>query len=433
MKALSYLLFGSMPFLTASIPFFIGGYVYIVEIIVLFYLIKRPLYNTNEKGIGIITPLDIIIILNVVFGLLSVIIGADNLYDSMATYRRIILTPSLIYFAFRTIPLNRDQMVLGMYFLIPGILLQVVFVYINYSITGDRAGGLTEVVASKLTVALLISLGLFIIVQGRNLKKSTLWYMSSMALAGFFFVAMLLTLSRSTAVMTILLLPLAGFIWHSNKFRRFLSVAVYAVIGTMLLLIFATSIISSTDVQQDIEGEREKQHSVERLASIEIYKKDIVNRFLVWGKLTDQAMENPIFGSGAHSRIIGLRGGTNFRLGSAHNFFVSTLITAGVIGLILLLAMIISTYRNLNKAYYNGMRTEIVGAVLLSSYTIMIMGSITNDLSSNRVFLFYFVMGLAARISVSKGQEKHGPPVPDSQRKINNNYLLLKSKRNILR
>jgi len=140
------------------------------------------------------------------------------------------------------------------------------------------------------------------------------------------------------------------------------------------------------------------KRAVERVFDLEMLLWDMSGRIDFWGRIANHALENPIFGSGGASHNIGTSGGTAFSLGSAHNVLVSTLVTSGVPGLIILLSLIWAVYKVFKVIDNKTISQCVLGKSVLASVSVLLMVAVTNDFSGGRVFLWFMFLAISARM-----------------------------------
>ncbi len=391
MKHIIYAIFLLIPFANESV----GGHIYPVEIplILGFLLIPIALRKSAIK----LTTLDILVGAYALFSLVPVAVGLDSLYVSARYYRLMVLTPVLIYVTVRFSSLSLTEVRKALLFMLPGIFIQGLLLLRYYMIHGERPVGV-EGAASTVTLGVLFCIGLFIIIfgTGKNLRGLIKGLRFVLVIA--FGLMLLVTFSRVTIVGFVLLTPFINTVWRKLSFRKLLGPMILSVLCVLLIFMLVGGKISYT-ASTKIGDEKAIQHSIGRLYKVDLYLKDLGERFVFWGRLIRGGLEHPIFGSGASSYTIGRLGGIQFQLGSSHNILVSTIITSGLIGLFILLLIIRSAYKLLNRFNSGNRNVESLGKILLSSFTILLMVSLTNDFTGGRIFIWFFLLSLIAKIS----------------------------------
>ncbi len=396
MRILTYLLFASLSFPQVTVL----GHIHIFEIPLLLILILLPFYSIGKEYRRKLLFLDVVVAIYALFSLLSVFVGADSLYESARQYRGAILSPVLVYVVFRNMPMSLSVMRRGLYMLIPGILYQAVL-FIRYYLTyGVRPPtGEDGILVSTITLSVLFCIGALIMFYQRKEVTSKNRYMLTLIIGATLTAALFVSFTRMTVILFLLLAPFGGIIWNSPKLRKLLQRGIYSILAAILIVMFGSAISVG---KIEIEDEKEVQKSFERLVNIDLYLKNIQGRINFWGMTVKSAMKNPIFGSGAASYKIGHRAGTGFALGSSHNALVSALVVGGIPGLALLIMLIVGTYRCLNAIVIRAGPIRSIGMIILVGYTIQLFVAITNDLTAGRVFILFFFMALAARLSIMK-------------------------------
>lgn len=396
MNFVVYLLFALVPFTNMAI----GGHVYLLEIPLLLCLFLLP-FAPGKKLIKL-TFLDVLVFIYALFSLISVAVGVESLYESARHYRLMVLTPVLIYFVVRLVPQKIENLRTDLYFMLPAIVWQVVL-FIQFYIThGQRPVNVPGAV-STVTLSLLFCFGISILFFIKKKERTAINKLLALFLGALFLVALFLNATRASIIGFVFLTPLVIYIWRKIKFKKRFSYLVMFTIVLLLGLIVSNAILFK-DLQ--IEVSREVEKSIERVYSPELYLADFRGRLFFWGVMAQKAMEHPILGTGAASHNIGFRGGTLFSLGTVHNMFVSMLITSGVPGLILLLSIIAATYSVLNKIQSDNEIVNSIGKFVLLNFSILLLVATTNDLSGGRVFLFFLLMALSAKLPLLDSLQK---------------------------
>ena len=220
-----------------------------------------------------------------------------------------------------------------------------------------------------------------------------------------FFVALLISSSRAAFLGVLIAFSCTKLFWQTKKGRK-----LYYLLFMSFLFVFLGVVSLHSFSRYKISLERHSVHEIERstarLVTAETYLKDISARFSFWSYMARKVVWNrPFFGFGASSYHIGKVGGVDFLLGSAHNFLVSSLITSGFFGLILLLLLIQFTFTCFVNANEKTDLMIVLSKILQASFTVMILIALTNDLTGSRVNVFFFLMALSTKLSVRRINE----------------------------
>jgi O-antigen ligase len=396
-KYILYALFLAIPF--ANIP--IAGHIYPLEIPLLL-LVFSTLFS-NEKSTRSIRTLDALVLIYAIFSLVSVVAGADSLYESARHYRLLVLTPTLLYFVIRYSPQPMEVMHKGIYLMLPGIFIQGMLLANYYILYGERPVSV-EGATSTITASLFFAIGVGIILFAHAkpsipILRRILKYLCICALL----ILLILSSTRAATIGLILLAPLTWYAWKRKHYTRLLGSAMMGfVFGMIALIITGTAIFSDTSNDLSQEESREITHTTGRLLSPKLYAEDLRHRMAFWGRMGKQALENPILGSGAARAAIGTSGGTAFHLGSAHNILVTIMITSGIIGLIIFVLMIWATYHALARSPRANGTQDSLGKIILLGFSVTLLVALTNDLSGGRVFIWFALMAMATRLLTNR-------------------------------
>lgn len=389
MNYLYYAFFASIPFLQATIV----GHVYIPEILLALIASGALLSRREEPTPHHVQLLDVAVIAYAGFSLISVIVGIESLYESARHYRTMVLAPTLAYAILRYSPIPIDTLRNAFLWMMPSLVFQAGLFILYYIQHGQRPVGIEGVVTSSVTVSLLLciaSAAAFYFV--RDIRKKPLAL--GLILVGCFFVtALFFSGGRMAMASFVLLCPLAPFVCRSSRLWRLQSICLPAVMLTILLIVIVG--VRGTRTLQ-AEGDRKRERTIERLYSLDLYKKDIQARFAFWSAITKEAMAHPIFGAGADRFSIGDAAGVGFNLGSSHNALVSAMVVSGVPGAVLLLLLVTASYSSLRCVLLQVNTPKALGMVLWVGLTSIVFIALTNDLTGGRMFLWFTLMGIAA-------------------------------------
>lgn len=397
-----YLLFAAIPFWHVRI----AGGISLYEITVVVNLLAMP-FHLGRGGFrwGWV---DTLVFLFALYGILSVAMSSASLYESMRTYRYLVLGPALLYFIVRVMRPNQQQMAKGMAIFSTFVAIQSLAV-IYYVIThGERPatgiewesyqyqGIVAGIVTFSVLAVMAASSTLYLARYAKGIKSLMLLLIGLVCTAG-----LLASATRASAFGFLLLFPLSGWFLH-RAFRRKLLVAVGYVVVFGVGIVVALMFMSGPYVALGNSGE--EQRAIERVVDIEEYKADILGRVAFWKVLVAQSSDSILFGKGMASFDIGTSGGTTYHVSSAHNVFVSTYYTSGIIGLVVMLLLWRAVFRGIYKLDSNTKEDSWRTRFLVVSVMVLLLVSVTNDLTAGRGNL---LMLLLAFLSYQPVQRKN--------------------------
>lgn len=422
MKWSIYALFAVMPLTQVTV----AGHVLLLEIVLLGVIFAMLMTGGNAGATKRVLYLDVVIIVYAIFNLASVGAGGDDWYVSMRYYRWNVLAPVIIYFVLRKANLSAEMLKYGLLFLIPGMIVQA-GMFIKYYLTyGIRPEGVEGVMYSTITLSAIFATGTWVLLFLRNQVSGKVRYIVVVSASAVLLTALVISFTRMAIISFVVFTPIVHRLWVKERLRRYASYAFMAFIGVFVAVILASS-IAFEDVY--IEDEKEVQSSIERVYNIDLYVKDLTGRLAFWGRMASIAMENPILGTGGAGYSVGTRGGTAFHLGSVHNVLISSLIVAGVPGLIIFILLIWGTYKCLNSTANDSDLVVSLGKILWCSYTMLILIAITNDVTGARILHMFFLMGLIANLSLLKSDDKRDTTEDTSEQKEKGPVRVLYAKR----
>jgi len=393
MNFLTYLLFTTIPL--GQTVFL--EHIYLNEIIISFIFICLPLLPKRKENNRIL-PLDVVIFLFGLSSLISVAIGSESFYESARFYRQMVLSPMLLYMLVRLIPVSMTTIVKAFYFMAGSVFFQALFYCYFYSSYGLRPIRGTGFIESPITSSLFFCIGFFVLFYCRKLIYSKMLRVV-LAFCGLLFVAALIVSSTRAAVIGVIIVLVSNkLFWQTRKMRK-----VYYFLFMSFLFVFLGAVsfhtFSHHKISIDMNKTKEIQHSTVRLISPDTYLKDINERLSFWSSMARKVVFNrPFLGFGSSGYSIGKIKGVGFSLGSVHNFLISSLITSGLLGLILLLFLIYYTFSSFVYVDEKSDQMMVVSRLLQASFTVLILVALTNDLTGGRVNVFFFLMALSSNL-----------------------------------
>lgn len=387
-----YLLFAAIPFW--HLRLFEGISVYEMAVVANLFVMPFVQAKTRVRW----NSLDVLVFLFAFYGIVTVAISSSTTYESMRIYRYMILGPALLYFIVRVMQPNQRQLAKGMAIFSALVAVQALVV-IHYVIThrvrpetgaGWELYQYQGVVASIVTFSVLAvmaaSASFFLAWRARGVKRYALLLIWFVCTAG-----LLASATRASAFGFVLLFPLSGWFLRRAFRRKLLVTTGYLVIiGVMLSIAFM--FVSGPNIA--LGGGGTNQNAIERVVNIDEYKSDIMGRVAFWVGLVRQGSSSAIFGKGMASFDIGTSGGTSFHVGSAHNVLVSTFYTSGLIGLLIILLLWRAAFRGIYQLNLDVPEERWRARFLMVSIMVLLLVSVTNDLTAGRGNLLLFLLAL---------------------------------------
>ena len=390
-----YSLFLSMAFAQTAVL----GHIYLFEIPTIFILFLFPLFIDKTSLPLRIISLDIIVLAYALFNLISVCVGIESLYESARYYRAMVLAPVVLYFVIRFTSMTPRIIKNGFYLIAFATLVQSLFFIRYYLLFGIRPDvDVPGTISATITISFLFCFSVAVFFFQRNILRTRIRRIGSIAISLVLGAAVVVSSTRAAFLGLVVTTPVARKVWSHPRLRKIFSAIVVGAVFLALFVIFSTAALNISPTTA-IKNEKSIQRSVERLFTPDLYLKDLRGRIDFWRNTMEMALKNPFFGSGSDKFSVGYRAKTRFKLASVHNFLISAIVVAGFPGLLILLLMIIQTYRCLNKINYESPTETSIGIVTMVSFTILIMISMSNDLTGGRVTLFFFLMAIAGRLS----------------------------------
>ena len=400
MKLILFLIFLFIPFGNISI----GGHLYPIEIPVYIGSISiLPVLFLKAKNKLI--SLDYFVLFYLLWNLVSVLVGADDLYGSARYYRVTVLIPVLLYLLIRYSTVDLRNIHRFMFLVFPGLLYEALLITDFYIENLTRPLDV-DIAPNLVTLSVLFSLGLSLLLFSVTKNLSFVWTILKYAVAIVLLGGLIVTFTRAAVVSFFVLCFVIPFIWKKTSRIRIFGLAVVVLpIGLIISLIGSSFFVDPMAVA----GEREIQRSMSRLWELDLYLRDIQSRVALWSRVIDWALEHPMLGRGASSFAIGSAGVERVFVGSSHNLLISALVTSGLPGVAGVLGLIASTFMVMSRAKLRTPEIDAIGQVVLLNFTLLVVVALTNDLTGGRSFLLFMLMGLAARVRMIRAKITRGP------------------------
>lgn len=396
-----YLLFAAIPFWHLK-PF---AYISAYEIVVIINLpfLLHSIGKAGKRWNG----MDTLVFLFAFYGVFAVLISGSLFYESMRTYRYIVLGPTLLYLIIRMQNLDQKQLAKSMVFFSTVVAVQSLVV-IYYSIahharpvgyeweTYRYAGIVASIVTFAVLAVMASSASLLLAWRTKGIKRYALLLLGLICTAG-----LLASATRAAEFVFFLLFPLSGWFLRRTIRRKLLVMSAYLVlagVGVAIAFMYFSSPYIASNYGSD------NSRAIERVIDIEEYKADILGRVAFWTNLVREASSSAILGKGLANFDIGLRGGTSFSISSAHNVLVSTFYTSGLIGLVIILLLWRAAFCGIYQLNFDVPDEKWRARFLTTSIMVMLLVSITNDLSAGRGNLLMLLLALLNYQPVTQAQ-----------------------------
>jgi O-antigen ligase len=130
----------------------------------------------------------------------------------------------------------------------------------------------------------------------------------------------------------------------------------------------------------------------------------MLGRLSFWATLVRQGADSPVVGKGMASFDIGTAADISYSISSAHNTLVSAFYTSGVPGLVIVLLLWRAAFRGIYRLDMNTPEERWRARFLTVSIMVLLLVSITNDMTAGRGNLLMFLLALLNyRTAKSKG------------------------------
>ncbi|MGI1678187.1 MAG: O-antigen ligase family protein [Cellvibrionaceae bacterium] len=263
----------------------------------------------------------------------------------------------------------------------------------NYS-DSLRVNGTMVDLGSNEIGAYLVTASVLAVVLAFSFKVEKLWEKALLYIAvPCALLSLMYTYSRG-AYVSIIAAAIVFYFYKKNKGKLTVILLLFFVASPLIIpesVYQRFSSISSEDGERDESAE---------------------SRFVFWEAAFERAKQSPIFGYGYRSWGSSEINSTGM---DTHNYFVKTIVEGGVLGILLLIALLISI-SNLARTTIKNSKSQLmraVGIVLLCSVIGILVGNMFGDRFSHPpiIFIFWVLCGVCAKL--------HCLAVPDFNEPVN--------------
>jgi len=348
--------------------------------------------SLKKKHITFI-PLDWIIIAYVFFALIPVILSIDNLYIVARDYRHLFLVPFIAYFSLPLIFDDIQQLTNAFLFFVVGLFIGSFSLFPEFLQTGNRPKGYNTITCG------LLSSWSGILAFGEGRRKSSFIFKSIMyTIVLLMILIIVLSVSRGVLIGFLFSCLLSLFIFKKILYQR---IFIFSLVSVIILLFISLSVVSDTSLKTDevlSEEYKAMRRTVYRITTLEFYIDDLKNRMNLWKKAYYLGLERPILGRGAFWY-------RNLERSTPHNIFISTFLTSGFLGMLLLTIIIIVSYMNI-FSLFGVEQLKTFSKFLFIALTILLIVGSTNDFSGGRYLLFFLLLaGIATTKKIQRNME----------------------------
>ena len=364
----------------------------VVLIIITLYFLTAFMLKLKSFSIN---SLDWIITSFVFLALIPVVMSTENLYVAARDYRHLLLTPLFSYLLLQVCFEKVKQMNIGLFFATAIIIIGTAFTLPYYIKTGNRF----ESGFNVITLGVMFSWSVSLLFLTRNGVSNIIYKIINYIICLYMLVIIFFIGSRAVIIGFVISCILSIFIIQKKIFQKLFLIAIVSVVVSFYFSIMA---VNETEVKVDrtmSKDFREVSHSVFRITSMEHWVYDFNVRLAIWKKAISIGLENPILGSGASEY-------RSLYLSTPHNIFISVFLTSGILGVLLFLFLIVTSYSTLFAFDHLKQYPQITKFFFISLSTLLFVGA-TNDFSGGRYLLFFLLIsGMSITNKISNDHYK---------------------------
>lgn len=338
--------------------------------------------------------IDVLLVALLLISLVPIVINWGHLYQEAREYRVRLLSPFIAYMVYRACIRNIYQLRISILLILVPIIFQALMV-IRYYLENERRfePGLDMLMLPVILSFYLVS-GLSVLFYMEFEKwRKPLWKMVRIGVIGILFAALIMAAGRMAVYGLLLGILIVPFIRKASVQRIF----IVGLLSSILLLLLITAVTPEKDLVIEPQSTYEERWAVSRLVSEVQAVENIRQRLLFWKILIRDGMESPLFGHG-------LTAFDNLKLKSgathSHSLFVGTFIASGLLGLILVIAIIVTNYRVLffTITATTDRNMISISKVLFLSFFVLTLIAVTNDFKGGLDSAFFLFMAMTSKL-----------------------------------
>ena len=386
----------------------IGGHLLFYEAVLIISLMAFSLELASGNLKIQITKLDVVILIYVFTHLISVCQGWDQLYFAVREYRFSLLSPLVVYFAYKFYFDNIQQILLSFVFFSLTLLYQLVIIIPAFLSEGFRPNVPYQILGVPLS--LMFALAAIHLLTLKRFIKPYILKIVAIVLSILFLGGMIITMSRSPLIALILSFFLAITVFKYRILQKSFLVSLVIFVG--LFFITLTYIPKNDLATRGHMVAPEIRKSLKRLYSPQFYVQEFRGRMSFWKSLYQYGLKTPIFGRGAGA-FQSIH--TFNKPGHAHNIFIHTFLNSGFVGTILFIFIVIMYYSYLFSMSHYFSTSHFVfqtSRFCFTIFTMLLIVGLTNDFVAVGYPMFFLFISVGSQIySLSQQADMKKPTI----------------------
>jgi hypothetical protein len=400
LKIIRLCLFISFAALFFPIPLILDEIeVWEVFLYISFFIYCPKIFQNKVK----LNRLDKLVFFYFILSMISVIIDLENIILGMQSFRWTVIPPVIFYVIIRSNIKNIIYYEKYFKLMMPGILIYAI-IFIKDSILNDFSRSFTDEFGSLRMISLAYSFALGLSILLYLIRSKIIRILSAILLI----IALILTFTRAIIFGATIIFY---FNYLLNSFKNY-KLNVNKKYLTIVFLTFFIITFNFTKSESEIYDRaelREIQKSSARITDYDLFSEDLENRLLMWRLFLDPSIDHTfLVGKGLGKTTIGFNEDLEQYYGSAHNFLISFFRRSGLLGVLLLLNLIVTSINYLLHSFKFYGKNNSFPKFLLFNLLMLYFIGFSNDLfTGNRVTYLFIILAFISNFYIHTKNLKH--------------------------
>lgn len=403
---MGYIFMASIPLSYMGVT--IGGHLLFYEAVLIISLMAFSLELATGNLKIQITKLDVVILTYVFIHLISVCQGWDQLYFAAREYRWSLLSPLIVYFAYKLYFDNIQQILFSFVFFALTLLCQLVIIIPAFLSEGFRPNAPSQI--SGVPLSLMFALAVIHLLTLKRFIQSSILKFVALVFSILFFGGMIITISRSPLIALILSFFLAVTVFKYRILHK--SFLVFLVIFVGVFFMILTYIPESDLATKGPKVAPGIRKSIKRLYSTQFYVQEFKGRMSFWKSLYQYGLKAPIFGRGAGA-FQSIQ--TFNKPGHAHNILIHTFLNSGFVGILLFISIVTMYYSSLFSISHHFSARHVffqMSRLCFTIFTMLLIVGFTDDFVAVGYLMFFLFVSAGSQIySLSQQADMKKPAI----------------------
>lgn len=389
---MGYIFMASIPLSYMGVT--IGGHLLFYEAVLIISLMAFSIELASGNLKIQITKLDVVILTYVFIHLISVCQGWDQLYVAAREYRWSLLSPLIVYFAYKLYFDNIQQNLVSFIFFALTLLFQLVIIIPAFFSEGFRPNVPFQILGVPLS--LMFALAVIHLLTLKRFIQSSILKFVALVFSVLFLGGMIITMSRAPLIALILSFFLAVTVFKYRILQKSFLVSLVIFVGLFFMIL--TYIPESDLATKGPKVALETKKGIERLYSTQFYVQEFKERMSFWKSLYQYGLKAPIFGRGAGA----FQSIQTFNMpGHAHNIFIHTFLNSGFVGILLFIFIITMYYSSLFSISHHFAANHVffqMSKFCFTIFTMLLIVGFSNDFVAVGYFMFFLCLSAGSQI-----------------------------------